>query len=446
MKNLRILVLNTGLILGLTTWYACSTKSSDKESESLGGGAGTEDVSSLKDLGLSGVLKISLPDSVKGSGNAAGLRLNDGKSFEACELRESVREGLSSIAEVSTTLCMLEDEDSIVFGEKLSISFDFDYDDLPDLDFPEDGAPPPNGPPSAPLTGDLGLPDTVQIWIDNSEQSEGKLTVYLCMDEVLEQMIEIEGASQGKAKGRMILKSNMSFGGMDFEYHRTMDFDNKLTDPDRTTISLKELISITSDAFDTEKLRRMIAMDLSDTGVSKVISSNNGAMFGTDMAFASVGFFDLDFGSVMATGKVSFGANEDPFEFSNASYFDGASNIVDPSDFPAAFGNSGSVKVESSMVPGYLPENFQPDGFPAGAWDCSGTREIDFNIASQGSGGSCEAEWDELTESDCYSDAFTQGEEVVIELDDDWEWESFDEFGLKNKQAQLIKYQGLPLV
>ncbi|MFW7379681.1 MAG: hypothetical protein ACOH5I_12790 [Oligoflexus sp.] len=448
MGNCKKMWMAAGLVIGLGLWQGCG---SDSDTPAAGDGTnGTVgdvgSVTSLKDIGLSSVLMITLPESVKGEGNAAGLRLDGGKSFEACELRESVREGLDNITQIASTVCMLENDPSITFGEKLSVTFPDmggDFGDPgegpggegPGGEFPGGEGPGGEGPggegpggefPGLRLTQgeEMSFPESMQIWIDNEKQSEGKLTIYMCMDNELNQMIEIEGAADGKAKGRMIVK--MDLGGS-MVIHHTATFDNRLTDANRTAISMKQLMSFSAN----DKLRRMLAMDLRDEGVSKVLSSYSGSMGEAgETSFASVGLFDLDFGSVLATGSMTI-ANEE-VEFSNASYFDGVSNLVDPSLYPDAFGEEGTVKLEASMVPGYLPASFTPDDFPEGAWDCSGTTEIELSMDDSSAGGeACMEDWAELTENNCFDDAtFAKGEVVEIEIDENWDPESIEDLDL----------------
>lgn len=410
-----------------------STSSSSDAGTVAAGTAGTatvsSDVSSLQDLSLTGILKISLPDSVKGSGTASSLKLTGTKSFEACKLRQEMREGLSNIAQVASTFCFLESDPSLKFGKKYNIDFssmmpDDGAGETPTGGAPTTGAPttdgatPPDGfdPGAAPTGLRLanGMPESVQIWIDNS--TANKLIVYMCQDKKLSQMIEVTGAKKGEAKGSLIMKQEMSFGDFSFKFHRTMAFDSNYTEAGRTLLTLKELIDTSSTKFGSEKARRLLSLSLADKGVSKVLSSFSGKMEGSEVAFASVGAFDTDFGEVIAKGSFSDPEGGDPFEFSGESFFDGKSFVVDPEAHPTAFGTDGKVKIEASSVPGYLSESFSPDDFPAGAWDCTGTTDLTLDTTSASSSGasSCSESWAELSEEDCDAGDFAEGKDVTI--------------------------------
>lgn len=386
-----------------------------------GSGTGTvsSDVTSLKDLSLTGVLSISLPDSVKGSAGT-GLRLDGSeKSFEACKLRQEMREGLSNIAQAATMLCYMENDSTIEFGKKYNIDFSALSAPGGGGELPSGGGDAPEGfdpdslPPGLRLSN--GLPESMQIWIDNSVA--GKLTVYMCQDKELSQMIEVTAAKKGQAKGKVIMKQSMTFGDFSMNFHRAMSFDNNYSTAGKTLLTLKELIETGSTQFGTEKARRLLSLSLADDGVSKVLSSFSGSTQGSENSFSSVGVFDEDFGSVIAKG--SFQAAEgDPIEFSSESFFDGSSFVVDPNTYPEAFGESGPVKVAVEDLPGYLSTSFAPDEFPSDAWDCSGTTDLSLDTSgSAGTGGAstCSESWDELQEEDCSAATFAPGETLTID-------------------------------
>lgn len=429
----KLYVLGLGLMA-----VSCSKSSSDKAADTTtttDTSTVASDVTSLKDLSLSGTLKISLPDSIKGSGTAAGLRLEASKSFEACKVREEIREGLSNIAQLASMVCFMENDPTIQFGKKYNIDFSKlggggempsgggemppgggeipGGGEMP----PGGGAPPAGGAPALPgLRLANTMPESMQIWIDNA--TAGKLTVYMCQDKKLSQMIEITGAKKGQSKGMAIMKQKIGVTGFEMNFHRNMSFDNNLTTEGKTVVSIKELIETSSEQFGSEKARRLLALSLSDTDFSDVISGFSGSMQGSENKFSSIGTFNKSFGSVIMKGSFK-PAEGEAIEFSNESFFDGQSNNLDPVAYPTEFGESGTVRLSKDKVPGFLDDNFKPEDFPAGAWDCSGTEDLvlDASAAPTDGENSCDAEWNELSEENCLAGSFAKGQAVEVEVD-----------------------------
>lgn len=439
-------------ILGFSLLVGCGGNSGSNSDAAAGGTAGegiSTEVASLKDLSLTGVLAIDLPDAVTGNGTAAGLRLAGQKSFEACQLRDQMREALSNIAMVKSQFCFIENDPSITFGKKYNIDLS-SMTGGPGGDPTGDpttapGGDPTTGPGGDPTSGpgdfgppptlrlaENGMPSSIQVWIDNA--TAGKITVYMCQDKVLSQMISITGAKAGQSKGSVVMKQ--SFSGM--EFHRTMNFDNKLTDADRTSITIKELINV-SEGTMSFSARRLLSLSLADTGVSKVLASYTGDVGDGETSFASIGAFDKDFGSVIAKGEMTF--NNEPMTFSNESFFDGKSYVVDPASYPAAFGTGGKVALKPESVPGFLGASFKPDDFPADAWDCSGTEDIELGAAPAGGEApdmsACMESWDELSEESCYDAAFAQGEQVAIDESAQVDAEQFEGFTEEDVAPEL---------
>lgn len=400
----------------------------------------------MKDLSLTGVLALTLPDSVKGNGTTASLKLAAQKSFEACQLRDEMREALSNIAMLKSQICFIENDPAIKFGKKYNIDLSSMMSGgggapggpgAPDGPGAPGGPEAPGGedtPPPFPLTNNnSGLPDSMQVWIDDSVA--GKITVYMCQDKSLSQMISITGAKSGVAKGEMIIKQSMQ--GMSF--HRTMNFDSKYTDADRTSLTIKELISssISSQSFSA---RRILSLSLSDQGVSKVLTSFTGNMGSGDSSFASVGAFDKDFGSVIAKGSLPL--DNEALTFSNESFFDGKSNVVDPANYPDAFGAQGKVSLGVESVPGYLASTFTPDEFPSDAWDCSGTEDIDLGAASSAGTppdmSACMESWAELSEESCNDPSlFAKGVEIQVDESKQVDAEQFEGFSPEELAPEL---------
>jgi hypothetical protein len=434
-------------VLSLPLLIGCGSSGGSNDGAAAGtdtsGGTIAAEVSSLKDLSLTGVLAISLPDSVKGNGTTAGLRLAGQKSFEACQLRDEMREALSNIAMLKSQLCFIENDPTITFGKKYNIDLSAMMSgggggggggggEMPPS--PDGDTPPPDfeNPPAMPLA-ENGLPDSMQVWIDNS--TAGKITVYMCQDKTLSQMISITGAKAGESKGVMIVKQSLS--GMTF--HRTMNFDNKYTVADRSSITIKELISMTQ-GDSSFTARRLLSLSLADDAVSKVMASYSGDIGGSQTSFASIGAFDKDFGSVIAKGSMTF--ESEPMTFSNESYFDGKSYVVDPASYPDAFGANGKVALKPDSVPGFLSSTFKPDDFPADAWDCLGTEDIELGGASGGDTppdmSACMESWAELSEESCHdSSMFAQGAEVQIDESAQVDPEQFEGFSPDDLAPQL---------
>ncbi|WP_176737052.1 hypothetical protein [Oligoflexus tunisiensis] len=434
-------------IVGISLLFGCGSDSGSSN-DATATGTGTETVSaevtSLKDLSLTGVLAITLPDSVKGNGTAAGLRLAGQKSFEACQLRDQMREALSNIAMVKSQFCFIENDPNITFGKKYNI-------DLSSMSGGP-GGDPGSGPGGDPGSGpggsgpggsgpgdftppglrlqDFEMPTSIQVWIDNS--TAGKITVYMCQDKVLSQMISVSGAKEGVSKGTVVMKQSLS--GMTF--HRAMNFDNKYTDADRTSVTIKELIDV-SQGDQSFSARRLLSLSLADTGVSKALASFTGNMGQGESSFASIGAFDEDFGSVIAKGSMTF--ESQPMTFSNESFFDGKSYVVDPADYPEAFGDDGKVALKPESVPGFLGADFTPDEFPADAWDCTGTEDIELGTESSGDAdmSACTESWAELSQESCYDAAFAQGEAVQIDESKQVDAEEFEGFSEEDLAAEL---------
>lgn len=400
----------------------CTKSKSSSSTEGGAGGSVDADVTNLGALKLSTVLNVQLPDSVKGTGTEASLRLLDKqKSFEACELRQKVRDALSSISQVSSTLCHLE-QASLEFGKKYNITFpDMGDGDMPDgPDGPGD-TPPPNLPPLPAMRltqAGPTMPSSIQLWIDDSKKAEGVLKVYMCMDKTLNQYFEITGAASGKAKGSIIMKGDMDMGDMSTSYHRTASFDNNFTTDGKTSITVKELMSMTSSQFGTESMRRLLALDLNESDVSKVTGSFAGNMMGMDQTFASVGHFNEAFGVALAKGKIGDG-DQAGEEFSNKSFFDGKGYVVDPANHDDVFGAGGALDVSNATVPGYLGSDFTPSGFPADAWDCQdATEDFDLDVTA-GDQTSCDEDWDQIPDMSCFDAAvFAQGQAADIPTSD----------------------------
>ena len=159
----------------------------------------------------------------------------------------------------------------------------------------------------------------------------------------------------------------------------------------------------------------MLAMSLSDAGISTVVDTSTGSMTqgetSADNTFSGSGAFSPAFGSVLAQGSM-FGN-----EFSNKAYFDGKGTVVDPEAHQDLFAAGGSLYLDDTTVPQALPATFTPDEFPATAWDCTGTEDMTMAL-SDSAMTACQTSWNDLSEESCSDSAtFAQGKEATISTD-----------------------------
>jgi hypothetical protein len=95
------------------------------------------------------------------------------------------------------------------------------------------------------------------------------------------------------------------------------------------------------------------------------------------------------------------------------------------------------LKPES--VPGFLGASFAPDAFPADAWDCTGTEDIELGAATSDGGdmSACMESWDELSQETCHGADFAQGEPVQIDESKQVNAEEFEGFSPEDLTAEL---------
>ena len=159
---------------------------------------------------------------------------------------------------------------------------------------------------------------------------------------------------------------------------------------------------------------RMLAMSLSDTGISTVVDTSTGNVGSGSAAiannFSGAGVYSPDFGSIISEGTVSGLAS-----FSTKAYFDGAGNVVDPSTQPTLFGSGDTLYLDDTYVPKALASTFTPDTFPSDAWDCSGTTNLTMGLSSAAMT-ACQTDWTEIPKDISCTDptAFGQGSATTI--------------------------------
>ncbi|MEN9835014.1 MAG: hypothetical protein RL011_1207 [Pseudomonadota bacterium] len=419
----------TAVLLCAVVGGGCTAKKTKDDSaastttNSSGGGGSFGSANTIKDLNLAGVLAIDLPASIEGKGQAAALRLTGGgKSYEACKLRQEIRDAMVNLKMASSTLCNIQSFPSLGLGKK----FNLDFTKMASPDRPalrlEGDTPPPAGQEPGHEGEGADMPASMQIWADNSNPS--KLNVYLCNDRKLMQHFAIDKVdASGKTKGAVTIKFEPD---EQMKFYQSMSFDT--TNGNETKFNLKETID--SPEY---KGRRLLAMDLAGTGVSKVASSFGGSMAmgeepATNWSFSSIGAFDQDFGSVIWAEK--FG----DFDHSAKAHFDGIGQIVDENN--AVFREGGKVHLTESSIPKPLPAEFKPDFVP-GAWDCQGT--VDFDMSSVGpentNENSCEAAWNEIAEVDCGDANAPEGDYAFSDDDITLSSEDYEE---------ASSYEGIP--
>ena len=88
--------------------FGCGTAEDAAEeatSSTPGTESGTATADSLEDLKLSDALALDLPDALGGSGGSGLLLQSGARSSEACEVGQLLREGISSLSEISGMFC-----------------------------------------------------------------------------------------------------------------------------------------------------------------------------------------------------------------------------------------------------------------------------------------------------------------------------------------------------
>ena len=439
MFKARTCIAMVGLIALVSCGKSKSTTPAATDAASTAAAAAATNVvstTSLSQVNFSTVLKVSLPKSVKASGTAAALDLTSAKkSFEACQMRSEIRTSLSQLAQAAQTICMIQQISSLKFGTKYNI-------DMSKLSAGGGGGgtptppaggtptPPAGGTPTPPAGGPSSLladtattptmPTSMQVWVDNAVA--GTLKVYFCNNRKLAQMFTVSDVdvTNKTSKGSVIMDMSMSMGSSTSTFKRSVLFDG-VTVAGRMAMTIKEVV----DASGVFSGRHMLAMSLSDTGISTVVDTSTGTapmssstggspLLGStsDNNFSGAGVYSPDFGSIISEGTV-FGTT-----FSTKAYFDGAGNIVEPSTQPTLFGSGGTLYLDDTYVPAALASTFEPDTFPSDAWDCSGTTDLDTSSMTSTDTtamSACNTTWNEIPEKSCMDPTnFGQGSAATI--------------------------------
>ena len=333
MRNSKFpMILGVSILTGGLT-MSCST-SSDESS--------TASASSVADLGLSGALNITIPDTMAAAsgGTAASLALAGGstgmnlvgkKSSEACRTMETTNGVLKKMQEIGRMFCHLEVESAkMKFGTKYEIA----------------------------MTGDPGLAGQgMAIWVDNSNAAEMK--VYRCQNGTLKQNITISGyTGSGKAKGSMSSthSDDHGSGGINLDFDLTQD---------GYKIVKASMKHTNSNGSESGTFRNYSDISLADSGVSTVKMSTVGTRGSDTFSDQASVLFNGTMGQAMFSGAGTQSGNT--YDWTSRSTF-GANGITVPKASATA-----DIVVDAASLPEKLAESFAPNA-PAG-WDCSGTTE-----------------------------------------------------------------------
>ena len=385
MRNSKFpMILGVSILTGGLT-MSCST-SSDESS--------TASASSVADLGLSGALSITIPDTLAAAsgGTAASLALAGGstgmnlvgkKSSEACRTMSNTNMVLENMQEVGRMFCHLEVESAkMKFGTKYEIA----------------------------MTGDPGLAGQgMAIWVDNSNAAEMK--VYRCQNGTLQQNITISGyTGSGKAKGSMSSthSDDHGSGGINLDFDLTQD---------GYQIVKASMKHTNSNGSESGTFRNYSDISLADSGVSTVKMSTVGTR-GSDTFSdqASVLSNGTKMGQAMFSGAGTQSGNT--YNWTSRSTFglEGCNDLPTPSatcgiTVPKASATADIV-VDAATLPAKLAESFAPTA-PAG-WDCTGTTEtvsIDMTeAATKAAHDACNSNRNRSFNA-CWGSDFEQGEQ-----------------------------------
>ena len=368
------MILGASILTGGLT-MSCST-SSDESS--------TASASSVADLGLSGALNITIPDTMAAAsgGTAASLALADGsagmnlvgkKSSEACRTMSNTNMVLENMQEIGGMFCHLEVESAkMKFGTKYEIA----------------------------MTGDPGLAGQgMAIWVDNSNAAEMK--VYMCKNGTLQQNITISGyAGSGKAKGSMTSThtDDNGSGGINLDFDLTQD-GYKI---------VKASMKHTNTGSESGTFRNYSDISLADSGVSTVKMSTVGTRGSDTFSDQSSVLFNGTMGQALFKGVGSQvqGGVTHTYNWTSRSTF-GADGIT-----VAKSAATADIVVDAAGLPEKLAESFAPTA-PAG-WDCSGTTEtisIDMtDAATKAAHDACNSHRNRSFNA-CWGSDFEQGEQ-----------------------------------
>lgn len=353
---------NQGIIaaaIGSLTFLSCGKSDDSGESPAI-------TASSLADLKLSSSLNLELPDSIaKAGGRSASLALTQSerkRSREACNAVNDIDQMLSSLSMASSMLCHLEAESAqIQFGKKYKIRIT-----------------------------EGGQEGDFRVWVDNSQP--GRLTMYSCMADQLQQKVVIDGSNGSGSSG------SIEVGGSDAgsSFGMALNFDFR----DAAVKTMRGQFTFDGEGMSFAQDNDIV---LRESGVSVLKVSRKGSFSGDSFAQSTAvkhngtqgqALMSLEIGGQTFAYRESF--DQDGYALADASSVTEDVKLV-RADLPAALANGFSIAA------------------PTG-WDCSTEETVSVDIDS-GSTGPAHAQCDAgMGDSDtppaCAGDDFAYGEEV----------------------------------
>lgn len=379
--------------LGLVFSVSCD----NEKEESRTNTSAKSESTTVKSLSLSSVVNIKIPNSV--SGKSSSLHLNStNKSYEACQLRREVKQGLTQIADIGATICHIEGIPNIELGKKYEIKLSLDSS----VNAPQ-GEPQAQPPASALKLNPGGEIPTLQLFIDNSSFATDKLlTFYMCEDKKLTNMIRVKKDGD-TTNGKFVLKGDFSSGEFSNTFHAAASFYKK---GNNTAIEIKDKMSSVFSG-ETSKSGRVLYLNLDDSenGISTVASSTSGTYGGLTLDFASVAKFGGDHGVVYQKWD----------QFSTKAYFDSNQNVISSDPLPSVFAANGTHFIAESSMPKKLGDDFTPDDFPAGAWDCQTEEALEFTLTPEVMNACQESGFDMPDQSCSLGDGFEMGDTAIFD-------------------------------
>ena len=395
-------------LLGVLTLFSCGKEDEDENSpndETTSSGIrSVAEARTMGDLKLSEAIKIKVPAAL--SATATSLNLQDNEaSFEACRAGNLVADGLKYIDEASATMCALEvDSDVIKFGVKYEVKF-------PEM---SEGSEAPQD-----ETQLQDSNETTQIWVDNSRQeSDGVLTVSICVNKKLETVYNIRAADTNGSgiSGDMLIKGAFNEPDIgDVTYGIQADFSDteagtvvnskaKFTDPDG---SYQELIG----AF------------IAESGVSVIGASKSGTFGAESFSDVAAVKTNSEYGQTVFSYPLLDENGNAAGDIVSKSYFN-SEGLVVAADASADFGSGNALDITSSDVPKKLDESFTIGDFPAGSWDCETEQEVTLTL-------------DDAKEA-AFNECFAELENSIPEICDPGEYSSSDEeFTIVESEQQV---------
>ncbi len=385
MHTSRKSLITASTFLLLSTGCGVTEGDSDTDSD---GSSGVNNTSSYSEslqagsdigaLNLSNALNIDVPDALQN--DSSSLRLTGKKSREACEVGNTVSEGVRSIKSIANMFCHIEVEaENIEYGKKYAIDISGDED------------------------------QQLAIWVDDSDAANGNLKVNFCQAGKLTEIINVTGVGEDSSSGS-VLRHGSEDG---HNWSEEVKFDNGQTTAGKSFISVK---SVYSNDAGSESFKRQLVMSL-EGEVGTVLVSNAGTWQGETFAQAGGARLNADYGQVLFKHSGTHDGTD--FDHSRRAFFDDEGYVVG-SDASADFNTDGSLYVPDSEVPAYLPSDFSVAAFPSDAWDCS--TDESFSIVMTGDKGAahdaCDGSRSDGEGVNCWDDSAYKESDVNHTIDE----------------------------